>query len=75
MIKLQYIATRKENKVKLHNERVEKNGFESMGEKVMDERKEKFRKMIIEMVSKIDDEKFLRRIYIIISDNTRQKAE
>lgn len=34
-----------------------------------------YREKIVEMVGQIEDEKFLRRIYIIISDNVKEKPE
>lgn len=34
-----------------------------------------YREKIVEMVGQIDNEKFLRRIYIIISDNMKVKPE
>lgn len=46
-------------------------------EKVTSVIKEKdwYKKKIIEMVSQIENEKFLRRIYIIVSDNKKEKPE
>lgn len=42
----------------------------SLTEKIPD-----YRKLIIEMIKKIDNEKFLRRTYIIISDYLKEKAD
>lgn len=52
----------KENKGKMNG------NLESGGE-------EWYKSKIIEMVGQIDNEKFLRRIYIIISDNMKIKPE
>lgn len=40
-----------------------------------DEHVDSYREKIAELVRQIEDEKFLRRIYIIISDNAKEKPE